>query len=428
MNYKDAIKKIQSLLKFGSHPGLGRMRRLLKLAGNPHKNLLYVHVAGTNGKGTVCHALASILKESGYKTGLFVSPSVLDFRERIQLNGNMISKTKTADLVKYFEPLLDNANFTDNPVTEFEFVTAMAFKFFCNEKCDIVVLETGMGGRLDATNIIENPLCSVITSVSLDHTEILGNSIEKIAFEKCGIIKPHSPVILGCGINPCAKKIIEKFAREKRADVFTASQKEISNIKSDDSPKISFKYKDIDFRTDFIAKYQINNCLTALKTCEVISKKVPISQMSLIKGLKNTKIPCRMEVVHTKPTIILDGAHNPEGSAALADFIRAVFKNKKPIGIIGMFKDKDADEVIKNLAPMFCKIFTTQPPSSRSLKLDEITRTAQKYHHSVKPFYSIYQAISEAVCESNADIPIIICGSFSIMKNVKDSIIKIFKK
>ena len=196
MNYKEAINFVNSKTNFETKPGLERITKLMELVGDPHKNINYIHIAGTNGKGSVSFMLASVLKESGYKTGLYISPAIDDIREKIQINGKFIPEKDFSEILSALKPVVDNEVFKDDPISEFELITAVAFCYFKKENCDIVIVETGMGGKWDATNIIQNPICSVITSISKDHTQILGDSIEKIANEKLGIIKPFCPVVI----------------------------------------------------------------------------------------------------------------------------------------------------------------------------------------------------------------------------------------
>ena len=215
MNYDEAIKKINSLNKFGSRLGLERVKKFLNMIGNPQDSLKFVHVAGTNGKGSVCFMLSSVLKESGYKTGTFISPHIEDLRERIQINGKLISKSKICEILEYLEFYLNDSIFDSDPITEFELTTIMAFKYFKDENCDIVILETGMGGRLDATNVIKKPLCSVITTISLDHTKILGDTVLEIAKEKFGIIKPDSTVVIGSNQNIEIYELAKDICKKK---------------------------------------------------------------------------------------------------------------------------------------------------------------------------------------------------------------------
>lgn len=422
LNYEQAILKIQSLLKFGSKPGLDRIKKLLQMTGNPQDTLKYIHIAGTNGKGSVSFMTASILKESGYKVGLYTSPSITDFRERIQINNEMIPKTKICELVKFFEPLLSNHEFSNDPVTEFELTTAMAFKFFSDEKCDIVVLETGMGGKQDATNIIKEPLCCAITSISLDHTEVLGNTIEKIAVEKFGIMKSNYSTVLGPNMDPSICKIAISISHKLKSSLFIAQTSEIENVNYSLENGTSFTYKNLKITTPLLGKHQINNIATVLKIIEVIRKELNVTEKSIISGLKKTYIPCRFEILSRSPLIVLDGAHNTAGAETLELAVHTYLSGKKLIGIIGVFKDKDVQGIISKTAPLFNKIFTVEPKSDRALSLCEITKTVRIYNANVSPCLSVSNAVQTAISQTNIQSAIIIFGSFSIMKEAKDSI------
>ena len=217
MTYDEAVKKINSLLVFGSKPGLERVSELVRRIGSPDKALRFVHVAGTNGKGSVCASLASVLTSAGHKTGLFISPFVIEFRERFQIDGEMIPYQTLADIVEEVFPVVEEMKSEGKIITEFELVLAVALKWYEREKCDVVVLETGLGGRFDATNIIDTPLASVIMSISLDHTAILGDTCEKIAFEKCGIIKPGGTTVL-YGEQPQGVTEVVRTVAEERSN------------------------------------------------------------------------------------------------------------------------------------------------------------------------------------------------------------------
>jgi dihydrofolate synthase / folylpolyglutamate synthase len=392
------------------------------MIGNPQDDLKCVHIAGTNGKGSVSFMIASILKESRFKTGLYTSPSIMDFRERIQTNGKMIPKKKICELIKFFEPFLKSREFINDPVTEFELTTAMAFKYFSDEKCDISVIETGMGGKLDATNVIKNPLCCAVTSVSLDHTEILGNTIEKIAKEKFGIIKSGYPVVLGPCMDDSVCKIAESTALNLKSPIFTAQTQEIQNIKYSLTDGTSFMYKNMSLNTPMLGKHQVTNMATVFKIIDVIGQKLSISPKAIKIGLKKTHVPCRFEVLSHSPLIILDGAHNPAGAETLVSAIKTYLKRKKLIGIIGMFKDKDVNGVISKSVRFFSKIITVEPQSKRALSLSEITKAVKAYNPTVLPCQSVSDAIELAVSQSDSRSAIVIFGSFSIMKEARNFI------
>lgn len=270
MTYRQAIDKINSLLRFGSRPGLDRITKLLQLLGNPHKGLSCVHVAGTNGKGSVCALLSSVLKNAGYKTGLFISPYVVDFRERIQINGCMIPETQLSEITEQVLPFVEQMATQNEIITEFELITAIAFLYFKRQNCDIVVLETGLGGRFDSTNVIQTPLCSVITSIGLDHTAVLGGTVEEIAFEKSGIIKPYGNTVF-YPQQPSVNAVIEKAVTEQKNTLFYADNVPLSPLEST-IEGTTLDYGGQRLLLPLIGRHQIKNAKTALQTLQVLQK------------------------------------------------------------------------------------------------------------------------------------------------------------
>lgn len=426
MTYAEAVKKINARLKFGSNQSLDRIKKLLSLAKNPEKDLKYIHVAGTNGKGSVCYALENILKKANYKTGMYISPSINSLNERIRLNGECISNEKFAEIYSFFEPLTYNEFFNNNPITEFEIMTAMAFKFFKDSGCDIVVLETGMGGRLDATNVIDSPLCSVITSIDLDHVKVLGNSIQKIAIEKCGIIKKDSEVIVGPRQNLTVYSTVHIFSKMSNSNMYIADISYLENLKYSLNNGFSFNYKGIDLETPIHGEYQIENLATICKTLDILRKKINIPPKSIKEGFKTLYIPCRMEIVHKNPLVILDSAHNPAGADKLSQFIRNNLKGKDIVGIIGAFKDKDVKSMIFETTDLFKKIITVEPRSKRAMPLEKLTKIASEYNSNVRPCTNINAAVKEALKNSPKNTCVVVFGSFSIMNDVKISLKSIF--
>lgn len=420
MTYEYMLEKIKYMENFGSKPGLERIRKLMNFVGNPQNKLNCIHVAGTNGKGSVCFALESILRAQGYKTGLYISPSISDFRERISVNGININKKELVKIFEYFEPLLQNKELEHDPLTEFELTTAMAFKFFYDSNCDIAIIETGMGGKLDATNIIEKPLCSVLTSISLDHTQILGDTIEKITTEKCGIIKPNQPVII-CDEQPEKVYEIVKNACLKSNSAFIKAYKdELKNKKTNVFNGISFEYESKKIETQILGKHQFINIACALKAIETIKDVFPVRVENIQKALKTLKTPCRLELVKKNPTIILDAAHNPQGVSRLADFLKENCRSRKIHGIVGMFRDKDYENSLKNISGIFETIYTISPNNKRAETLEKITECAKKYCKNVIPCKNIKFALSKAESFMDNNDILVIFGSFSVMKDFKN--------
>ena len=427
MTYKEAINFINSKTNFDSKPGLKRITKLMELVGDPHKNMNYIQIAGTNGKGSVSFMLYSVLRELGYKTGLYISPAIYDFREKIQINGNYIPEKDFAEIVSVLAEEVDNAAFKDDPITEFEFTTAIAFSYFQKEGCDIIIIETGMGGKWDATNIVQSPICSVITSISKDHTRFLGNTIEEIAEEKLGIIKPFCPVIISGGQEKKVYEIANKIADEIGSTVFVADSNSLKNVSISLDKGIQCEYKGIKININVCGKYQLENISTVCTVLSIIKEKLHIDKKSVVDGFKNVYLPCRTEVVRSEsPRIILDAAHNVSGIENLKEFINDNFKKEDLIGVTGMFKDKDTENMLKEIAPCFAKIFTVESDSPRKLPLKDITERALKYNPNTSSEESVEKAVTNAVKIAEKSSTIIVFGSFSIMKEAKETIEKLF--
>ena len=307
MNYEEALSYIHSLLVFGSQPGLERISELLEKLGNPQNKLKFIHVAGTNGKGSTCTMLSSVYKQAGYKTGLYTSPYIVDFRERMQIGGEYIPQDTLARLTKRVKD-------TGVVVTEFEFITALAMLWFLEENCDIVILEVGLGGRFDATNIIKAPLCSVIMKIDYDHTAILGDTIEQITAEKCGIIKDNAPTVSYPLQEPAALNVIVEHNAHTVVPNLNNLEIVSSGIKGN-----SFIYNGAEYSTKLIGQHQVYNAITAIEAVNAAGLKV--SQADIVTGIKNAQIPARMELISENPLVFLDGAHNPNGAEAISAFM-----------------------------------------------------------------------------------------------------------
>lgn len=397
MNYDEALNYIHSLQKFGSRPGLERVTALLCAVNNPQNKLKFIHIAGTNGKGSVSSMISSVLQKAGYKTGLFISPYITDFRERIQVNGEFIDKIKLAE---YTELLVN----TGIEVTEFEFVTALAFLYFANNNCDVVVLEVGMGGRFDATNVIKNPLCSVITSISLDHTGVLGDTISKIAYEKCGIIKD------GCKTVSIPEQPLDAMDVILSSDSNVIVPKNYSLI-SQSFDATEFIYNGIKYKTNLLGRHQMLNAVTAIEVLNICGLKV--SEKDICDGLQNVVHPARLEVIKKDPLILLDGAHNPAGAKTLCDFVR----DKNCAAIMGIMADKDSQGVLELTAPLFSEIYTvTVKENSRSMSADELALKAKKYNNKVYACNSYSEALKNTV---DKGVPTVVFGSLYLAGGIR---------
>lgn len=417
MNYNKSLLKINHLSKFGIKLGLDRIKKILNYLGNPQDKLKIIHVAGTNGKGSVCNMLSSILRESGYKVGMFSSPCIIDIREYIQINNNIISKKKflrTFKLVYNYLKLLNN----NEIITQFEFLTAMAFQYFLEEKCDVIILETGLGGKYDATNVIKSPILSIITSISLDHTKILGDTMENIAIQKAGIIKKNSTTILYPNVDHKVKPIFSYIAKTKNNHLICSDFNIVKKLYSEIYSGIVFEYKNDIFSTQCIGDHQLNNIVTVLTAVEFLQQYFDIPINSLKLGLKKVKLSARLQIVSKHPLIILDGSHNPDSVKQLSLFIKNYLKNKYIIAIFSMLKDKDIESSLNYISPYLDEIIVTTVNNTRAFKLMEIFKIVKKYHNNVFGYENIRGALSLANLhiKSHINSVIIIFGSFYLSK------------
>lgn len=385
MNYEQAIDYIRAVHNNGTKLGIERNARLTELLGNPQNNYKIIHVAGTNGKGSTCNMIHDVLVSSGYKTGLFISPHLEEYAERIQINKVPIDRDsliRITQLVKEKIDIMHEEGYGD--LTEFEIITAIGFKYFEEQKIDILVLEVGMGGRFDASNVVQDTLVSVIASISLDHTEYLGNTLEEIAFEKAGIIKENSNVV----IYPQEEKIvnvIKEEANKKNAAVFETDIKNIRKIKSDLTGQ-TFAYLKTDvfnlpeLKINFLGNYQLYNVLTVLQSLEIIKKLgYSITEKSITHGLMNCHYAGRFEILSNSPVIILDGGHNINGIEYFSKTIGENFGDRKIVLFYGMLKDKNPESVLSYLIPLSKRVYTVTPNSTRAMNSIEMAELIKKH-------------------------------------------------
>ena len=436
MTYQEAIETIDSLLVFGSQPGLERVRELVERLGSPHRRLRFIHVAGTNGKGSVCADLSSILQSAGYKTGLFISPYVLEFRERFQINGTMIPEETLAGLVAEVYPVVQAMKDEGKIITEFEMVLAVALQWYAQEQCDVVVLETGLGGRFDATNIIDTPLASVIMSISLDHTAILGDTVEQIAFEKCGIIKEGGTTVL-YGDQPEGVLAVVRQAAEERHNRLVVAEPSAVRLLSAglDGSVFAFCADSVTeggervYTTPLIGQHQLYNAAAALYTVGVLRDKgLTIPEEAVRQGLARTQFPARLERLGEVPTVLLDGAHNPGGASALAAAIREHLADTRIIAVIGMLADKDVSTVLSQLVPLFAGVITVTPPNPRAMTAADLAEQIAVYGVPVQAEEDYTAAFREAQRQAAAfDAPtaIVVCGSLYLASAMRPVILSV---
>ncbi|HOQ36754.1 MAG TPA: folylpolyglutamate synthase/dihydrofolate synthase family protein [Acetivibrio sp.] len=398
MNYDQAIEYIHGTSKFGVKLGLENVKTLLDLMGNPHKNLRYVHVAGTNGKGSTVAFIGSILVESGYRVGIYTSPFIQRFTERIRINNDEISKedlARIASFVREKVEIMVSKGF--NHPTEFEIVTAIAFQYFFEQDCDIVVLEVGLGGRFDSTNVIDDPLVSVITTISYDHMDILGDTLSKIAFEKAGIIKDGTNVVLYPQADE-AERVFEEVCKEKKAKLNKISF-DVAKILGFSIDGQEFNYKEMkSLRISLLGKHQIKNAVTAIEAVSVLREKgYNITEDSIRKGLLKAKWPGRLEVLCRKPVFIIDGAHNLEGARALTGFLKEYFPQNKIVFIMGILKDKEYLSIIEEVVPYAKYIITVTPQNKRALPAKELSEIIKRYCNNIVTSDTIEGAVKKSL-------------------------------
>jgi dihydrofolate synthase / folylpolyglutamate synthase len=395
MTYSEAIQFLYGLQFFGANFRLENTLKLAVLTGNPQERLRFIHVAGTNGKGSTCAMLESIYRAAGLRVGLFTSPHLISFRERIQVNRQLIPE---AEVVRLIEEL--RAANKENDATLFEFATVMALKFFAEQKCDLIIWETGLGGRLDATNIV-TPLACVITNIAFDHQQWLGNTLEKIAAEKAGIIKPGIPVVTATD-EPSALAVIEKIAREKTAPLIKAAQASRLLAAGTSAPPLP-------------GEHQKLNAALALATVEVLQRQIPVAGEKIREGLANVNWPGRLQLIQ-KPNgqnFLLDGAHNVAGAKVLREAVEGNFPAAKRTLILGILQDKNWRQICETLAPLASRIIAVPVPSERTARPNELAEACRLANPAAEII--AYSSLSEALKKVVGDDFVIVTGSLYLV-------------
>lgn len=423
MNCNEAIEYIHSLEKFGIKPGMERIRALCAVLGNPQEKLKVIHVAGTNGKGSTSTIISNILRQSGYNTGLFVSPYVADFRERIQYNGNMIEKNELAACVEKVKSAIEKLSVQGIQPTEFEAVTAAAFLYFEKKKCDFVVLEVGLGGRLDSTNVILAPYVSVITSISLDHTAILGDTIEEIASEKCGIIKYGAETVAYPFQNQKALEVIEKTCNER---CNTLRIPDVSRLKVIEQrlEGTYASYDGVEFTLPLAGEHMVYNACTAIEAVRSLSRLgITVPEDAISNGIEKSIMPARMELIKKKPVIILDGGHNEGCAAVLSAFVKKHLAGKRIIMVSSMMADKDYLSYLSAVAPLADVFIATKANVPRALNSAELAENAKKFCDNCHNITEPEKAITAACNIIQPDDALVVCGSFYLAGQIRDNLL-----
>jgi len=451
MNYSEAREYLKNVNKLGSILGLNTIKELLKRLGNPQNELKVVHIAGTNGKGSIMTFVQNILMESGYKVGRYCSPAVFNEREIIRINDEYISEEQSADLLTRIKEKCDSMYSEGLPhPTSFEIETAEALMFFKEQNCDIALIECGMGGETDATNVFEKVLCSVIATISLDHTQFLGSTIEEITKVKSGIIKENCPVVMSKQTGE-AESVIKKVCKQNNSELIIPTEQDFENVEIDGlRTKVTYKAsnnKEYILNLQALGTYQIKNAKTAVEVALVLDKALTEKtnicdesdknnstgmknninnsgntiEKNIKKGIEKTVWPGRMEVISKEPLIIIDGAHNPGAVLELRKTLDLYFTNKRITFIMGVLSDKDFSKEAEIIADRAERIITITPNNSRGLDGHKLAETLVKYNHNVQVADSLKQAAEESIDtikENRADM-ILAFGSLSYLRELK---------
>lgn len=423
MNYEEALEFVHCGFFGGTRPGLERVEELLSHLGNPHEKLRFIHVTGTNGKGSFCAMTDSILRAAGYRSGLFTSPYIVRFNERMRFCGEPIGDEELAGLLSEIKPVVEQMD--DRP-TEFELITAAAMLWFSRVGADPVVLEVGMGGRLDATNVISSPILSVITGISLDHTAILGDTVEKIAAEKAGIIKPGVPV-LWCGDDEAAGAVIAKVAAERGSELRLPDAK-ISNpaFSLDGTVFDSGRMKGLSL--SLLGEYQLKNVKNVISAARILSERgLKTGARALRRGLKNVAWPARFELLNRNPVVIYDGGHNPEGVSVALESVTRYFGGRA-VFINGMLADKDYRSCTRMIGAQAAAVFCVTPPGPRALDAASLEACYRESGVAAEACGSYREAVRKAAkFAREKSLPVIILGSLYMYSEMEVAVMEELK-
>ena len=424
MNYKEARVYLDEVSKYGSVLGLESMRELLRRLGDPQNELKFIHISGTNGKGSVLAYLSTILSGAGYRTGRYISPTLFSYRERIQVDGEYIEKESLACHVTAIAAAAEDMQKAGLPSpTVFEIETALAFLYFKEKRCDIVTLEVGCGGLLDATNVITTTLMEVIASISMDHTDLLGDTLAKIAAQKAGIIKPDTMVVSAQQKSEAAQ-VIEDTCKEQHCTLQMVDESKISNVHYGAEGQ-TFSYKTWEnVAISLAGSYQIKNAALALEGVEALRKLgYALSDQQVREGLLHTAWRGRFTTLRRDPTVIIDGAHNPAAALELKESLERYFPGKTLYFVMGMFKDKDYAQVIDLTAPLARHIITVETPGNpRALPACELAEAVARVNPSVEWADSVTHGVERALAMAGKEDAVIVFGSLSFLGEAADAV------
>lgn len=427
MNLQQAVSWIHSLYRFGSNPGLERIEAVLERLGNPHRDLRCVHIAGTNGKGSTAAMLASILEAEGFSVGLYTSPYLEAFTNRMAINGRDIGETELVKLVAEVRPVVEQVKQTElGPPTEFEVVTALAFTYYQRAKPDWVVVEVGLGGRLDATNVI-TPAVGVITNIGLEHTQVLGDTIEKIAFEKAGIIKGGVPVVTAAE-KPEAVAVIAEIAAAKGSPLWSVD-KDVTYTSGPatlDGQVLDYRspYHTLNgLKTMLPGRHQARNAATAVAARELMAG-LPFNAAAVREGLEKTRWPGRLEIFSRRPLVLVDGAHNTDGILALRLALEEMLSGRKLRLILGILRDKAIDDILALIAPLAtAELIITSPQIARAADPREVAALAAR--HAAVPVTVISDvpgAVKKTLGRLSPDEALCVSGSLYTITEAREAL------
>lgn len=431
MQYREAMEYLQDLTKFGMNFGLGRETELLRRIGNPHEKIRVIHVGGTNGKGSTSAMLAAVLQKAGYRAGVFTSPHLHSYTERYRINGIPIKTGHVARLITNLRPHLEDMvrDGFEQP-TEFEVSTAMAFLYFWEQAVDFLILEVGLGGAIDSTNVV-TPLLAVITNVGMDHMDYLGHTLTEIARVKAGIIKPGIPVVTAAA-NPEALAVIESECRERgspllRVGAGVAWKPGVHSLRGQ-----SFDYAGINRRLrdlwlPLMGRHQLNNAATALAALETLERQghCVLSEQAYRDGLAEVVWPARLELIGENPPVLIDGAHNYDGACSLRRALDEYFAGRGVIMVMGMLGDKERAKVVAELAPRARRVIITKPNSPRSGDWEQMAGEARRYVKDVENIEDIGDAVRAGLAAAGKDDLVCITGSLYMVADARETVLKL---
>ena len=413
MLYEEARVYLEQVSKYGSVLGLESIRELLNELDNPQEKLKFIHIAGTNGKGSTLSYISNILMKAGYRTGAYISPTVLCYLERFQINGEYMKENDFAELTSKVREAVERMEVKGKPSpTAFEIETAISFLYFAKYHCDYVVLETGLGGELDATNVVETKVITVFASISKDHMAVLGNTLEEIAATKAGIMRANVPVISTVQVEEVTE-VLKNKAKEKESIFIQTDLSQVKMIESSLEGQ-RFSYKELeDVCIKLLGKHQIENALTAIEAARMLG----ISDENICEGLEAARWTGRFEILSKEPLIIVDGAHNADAAKRLAENIELYLSDKKITAIMGVFKDKEYQEIVRTMAPHVTKVYTVDlPDKERNLGKENLKSEFEQYNIDTQTAESMIDAIRIAKRNVTSDDAIVVFGSLSHLR------------